>query len=403
MGLTEIINVALNSTTSTSKDAELVNVLRLIRSENVGVRTFYNLLKIYGSAAVVLNHVGEMSIRGGRNRPIKVMSLSEAEDEIDRTYAAGAAMISFLDTNYSFLLRRIYDAPPIITYKGDISLMNRISIAFVGSRNASAHARQFTNDVVRQISDIQVDCGEYKSHVAIASGLARGIDTAAHVASVQNGTIAVIAGGIGHIYPPENEKLYAKIAENGLILSELPIGTAPLAQHFPQRNRIISGVSYATAVVEATMNSGSLITAKFATEHNRDVFAVPGFPIDPRSKGTNKLIRDGAGMLESADDIINNIQRYVQDWHENMNLAKNIEGSVVHDESRTYKEFRDYSNEVSNDMRIQVLELLSYYPIEVETLAEKAHLSLPNLYLILLELELAGRVIRSNDNKVMLK
>ncbi|MEK6733520.1 MAG: DNA-processing protein DprA, partial [Pseudomonadota bacterium] len=274
---------------------ELVSIIRLIRSENVGLRTFWNLISIYKTATNALSHIVDLSLRGGRDKPIFVYSKAKAEDEIAACDREGVKILSFLDKDYSNLLKTIDDYPPILFCKGNTELLNLSSVAVVGSRNASVNGLRFAHKIAKNLSEKQQ---------VVVSGFARGIDSAAHQASSDFATVAVLAGGVDHIYPPENAELYNIIAERGLIIAELPLGAIPKPQNFPQRNRIISGISNAVVVVEAGLKSGSMITAKFALQHNRDLFAVPGFPMDPRYQGNNYLLKQGAYLLENVDDII---------------------------------------------------------------------------------------------------
>ncbi|MFK8040611.1 MAG: DNA-processing protein DprA [Rickettsiaceae bacterium] len=362
-------------------DQNVIDILRLIRTENVGPRTFIDLINLFGNANAALEHVEEFSQRGGKK--IKPVSQNVIDKELSMLAKENAYLVSYQSSNYSKLLLEIYDFPPILTYKGNIKLLNHHkSIAIVGARNASINGQELSSRIARQLADR--DC-------VIVSGLARGIDTAAHKSSV-NKTIAVIAGGIDNVYPPENLKLYKQIAEYGLIVSELPIGKKPLAQHFPQRNRIISGLSIATVLIEAGLKSGSLITARFALEQNRDIFAVPGFPLDPRSMGTNKLIKEGAYLLESIDDILDRIPNYD-------NFQKSLKES-----KKTSNQF--YMNNdrliITNQMRKECINLLSSIPISIESMINYTNFPLQTIYTIILELELAGKISRYPGNKIAL-
>jgi len=223
--------------------------------------------------------------------------------------------------------------------------------------------------------------------------LARGVDTAAHQANISK-TIAVIAGGIDHIYPPENSKLYEQIAADGLIIAELPIGSKPIGQHFPQRNRLISGLSLGTVVIEASLKSGSLITARSALDQNREIFAVPGFPLDPRCQGTNKLIKEGAHLVESLQDIILNLPNYEK-------IKKVLEDSAYG--SDNFKILgSSHVNQINDNMRKSVIELLSSTPVDFDCLVQETRLPLQIIYTIILELELAGRIVRYPGNKISL-
>ncbi|RTK92273.1 MAG: DNA-protecting protein DprA [Rickettsiales bacterium] len=364
---------------------ETIDILRLIRSENVGPKTFYHLIKLFGSASKALDNIAEFSIKGGRSKPIKVYTRALAEKEIADIQKNGASIVTYKDFEYSQLLLQIHDFPPVLTYKGNISLLQSENIvAIVGARNSSINSRHFASNIAKELTE--------QGYITV-SGLARGIDTAVHEANTAK-TIAVIAGGIDHIYPPENKKLFEKICESGLLLAELPIGSSPLPQHFPQRNRIIAGLSLATVVIEAGLKSGSLITANFALDYNREVFAVPGFPSDPRCMGSNKLIKDGAYLLESTEDIISNITSFEKlkiSLEESQNFSNNFK-------IPTYKE----NFEIKDSDRKIILELLSSTPIEFELLAKEAELSLPVTYTICLELELAGKITRHVGNRISL-
>lgn len=367
---------------------EIIDNLRLIRSENVGPRTFFALINLFGNATAALENIAEFSVRGGKSKPIKVYSYSDAIRELDLLVKHDVKIISYQSESYSKLLSEIYDPPPIIYYKGNIALLSSaLTIAIVGSRNASAHGQFFAGKLAKEL----VEQG-----YVIASGLARGIDTAAHKSSIP-GTIAVLAGGIDYVYPPENQKLYNTIANDGLIIAELPIGSKPLSQHFPQRNRLISGLSLGTIVVEATIKSGSLITAQFALEQNRDVFAVPGFPLDPRSSGTNKLIKDGAHPIESAQDVMHHIQA-----SSSGKLQKSFEDLQRNNNNNYMSIDRKYVNQIDDIMRKTIMDLLSYIPLDFDAIVEATNMPMPVIYTIILEFELAGSVIRVPGNKFCL-
>lgn len=366
-------------------DEERINWLRLIRSENIGIKTFNSLLKMYGSAEKAIEKAGEMSLRGGREKPITIFSYDRAEQEIANCRKIGARIIALPEPEYPALLRQISDAPPIITVLGNTDILNHQTIAVVGARNASANGCRFAYKIAEKL-------GEH--NYVVVSGLARGIDAAAHKGSLQSGTIAVIAGGIDHIYPRENEALYNNIKENGAIIAELPIGTAPKAQHFPQRNRIISGISLGTIVVEASTKSGSLITARCALEQNREVFAVPGSPLDPRCEGPNKLIKQGAVLTESIEDIIDNIN------HPPANKNYGAFAELDVDAGNDFLVEPDEQN-ISN-ARNTIKSLLSSTAVEVDELIGQSGLPTQIVQVVLLELELAESLIRHPGNKVSL-
>ena len=277
-------------------EAERLARLRLIRTENVGPITFRDLLNRYGSAGAAIDALPELARRGGRRRPLKVLGKAEAEREIAHNADFGAEVLVIGDDAYPTALAAIEDAPPAVSVLGDITLLSSRSLAMVGARNASMNGRRFGGQLAREI-------GGYG--YTIVSGLARGIDGAAHSGDLESGTVAVVAGGIDVIYPPEHADLYDAIREQGAIIAEPPIGTTPQARHFPSRNRVISGLSLGVLIVEAAKRSGSLITARRALEQGREVFAIPGSPLDARSDGTNRLIQEGAAhLVQSADDII---------------------------------------------------------------------------------------------------
>ncbi|MGB1540392.1 MAG: DNA-processing protein DprA, partial [Rickettsiales bacterium] len=276
-----------------------VDVLRLIRSENIGPVTFFKLVSHFGSVSKALEQAADMSMRGGRKKPIKIASKSDAERELEQAGKHGATLLVYGDAYYPKMLQTIHDPPPLLMVMGNPALLNRsMNIGVVGARNASANACRFTSKLAQDLG---------KENVTVVSGLARGIDGSAHQGALSSGTVGVIAGGIDTVYPPEHKDLYAKMREEGVILSEQPFGSVPQPRNFPARNRIISGMSHGIVVVEASLKSGSLITARMATDQNREVFAVPGSPLDPRCKGTNQLLREGCALVESADDVLSHL------------------------------------------------------------------------------------------------
>ena len=365
---------------------ETIDILRLIRSENVGPKTFFNLIKFFGSASRALENVEDFSVKGGRAKPIKVYSKDSAFKELKELEKNNSYLITYKDLNYSELLLQIPDFPPVLSYKGNISLLNHEKIiAVVGARNSSVNGKAFAAKLSKDL---------VKAGYVTVSGLARGIDSAVHSSSLGN-TIAVIAGGIDHIYPPENKTLYEEIAKNGLLLAELPIGCKPLSQHFPQRNRIISGLALATVVIEAGMKSGSLITANLAVEQNRDVFAVPGFPLDPRCMGSNQLIKNGAYLLESVEDILINVVSKEK-------FQKELEEKASYFNNMSLYMGNNSNLQVTDKNRAAVMQLLSASEVTFEVVAQQLQLELPILYTVFLELELAGKITRSAGNKISL-
>ncbi len=358
-------------------DSERLNWLRLSQSENIGPITFQNLLGRYGTATKALEALPDVSSRGGLKRSLKIYSEEQAEQDIARVAKLSAQFVAMGEHGYPPLLNHIPSAPPLLCVAGNLNLANMPTIGIVGARNASALGMKFTRQIARALTE---------AGLLVVSGLARGIDTAAHEASVDVNTAAVIAGGIDNFYPPENENLQRRIAETGLLMSEMRPGTAPKAEHFPRRNRIISGVSQAIVVVEAALRSGSLITARFAAEQGRDVFAVPGSPLDPRAEGTNRLIKDGAAMLTSVDDLIRTLQEMrapnateLFETHEIPNLSQITVDKQDHD---------------------HVYNLLSPTAVEIDDLIRESGLSADQVLATLLELEIAGRALRHPGGRV---
>jgi DNA processing protein len=268
--------------------------LRLLRSRRVGIATFFRLLSEHGSPAAALDVLPEIARAAGVER-YNTFCEEAARAELSRGADAGATLICYGSSEYPKALYDLADPPPLLWARGDISLLNKPSIGMVGARNASSLGGRTARMLASELSE--------QGHV-IVSGLARGIDTSAHIASLEHGTIAVLAGGVDVIYPSENAHLARDISLKGLLISEQPMGLAPQARHFPRRNRLISGLSIGLIVVEAAAKSGSLITARNALDQGREVLAVPGHPFDARASGCNMLIRDGATLVRSAADVL---------------------------------------------------------------------------------------------------
>ncbi|MEC9167169.1 MAG: DNA-processing protein DprA, partial [Pseudomonadota bacterium] len=269
--------------------------LRLIRSENVGSVTFGHLLRRYGDASRALADLPELAAQGGLGRRIRIYGRAEAEAELEANHAIGARVIVRGMAEYPTLLEQCEDAPAVFSLRGHGHLLARPAVAMVGARNASANARRLAHALAETVA---------AKDYAVVSGMGRGIDTAAHQGALSGGTVAVLGGGIDVIYPRENADLYDRLVEGGALVAESPIGTQPQARNFPARNRIIAGLSLAVVVVEAAERSGSLITARLAGELGREVMAVPGSPLDLRCRGSNQLLRDGAHLIETGDDIV---------------------------------------------------------------------------------------------------
>lgn len=360
--------------------SEKIAWLRLIRTNNIGPVTFYNLMEMCGSAEAALERLPELSKRGGRKESLKAAEPKWIEKEGKALAKMGGRFITAACPDYPLVLGAIPDAPPVIAVLGNPRLLNESCIGIVGARNASLNGRKFAEKLARDLgADGQI----------IVSGLARGIDTAAHTGSLDSGTVAVVAGGIDVVYPEENKGLYEQIKERGCIVAESPLGTAPKAQHFPRRNRIVSGLSQGVAVVEATLKSGSLITARLAGEQGRDVYAVPGHPLDPRASGPNQLIKDGATLVRSAADILETLNSFTG-------------GGMQDNSPAPYQPPPPANLEPSEQARQSVLDNLSFTPVGVDELIRTCHVSIPEMQMILLELELAGRIKRLPGNRVSL-
>ncbi|MFO1241795.1 MAG: DNA-processing protein DprA [Rickettsiales bacterium] len=360
----------------------LIDTIRLIRSENVGSMTFFALVKRFGLPSRALEAIPDMAARGGRKKPIVLFSRDEAVRELDQTEAYGARFISYLDPDYPEALLHIPDPPPIIATLGHPHLWQKPCIAMVGARNASANGCHFAKKLAH-------DLGE--AGYVIVSGLARGIDTFAHQGALASGTVAAIASGIDHIYPPENAGLYQQLREMGAIVSENPFGAIPHSRAFPARNRIISGLSLGTVVVEAAQKSGSLITAKFALEQNREVFAVPGSPMDPRAKGCNELLKQGATLVESIDDVLKELRK------PSIGAFKQQQLDLF-----SVQEISDPTPAELDSARTIIDEKLGFSPIAIDELITQTHISANVLLTILLEKELAGVLQRHPGGRVSL-
>jgi DNA processing protein len=357
-------------------DDERRDWLRLIKSENIGPATFRSLLNRFGSAGEALRELPHLSRKGGMQRPLAIYAKAAAENDLERAEAAGARFVAAGEQGYPPLLRYIDGAPPLLCIKGSSALADREAVAIVGSRNASAAGRKFARGLA-------ADFGE--AGYAVVSGLARGIDTAAHQAALDHGTVAVLAAGIDVVYPPENSDLQEAIAEKGLLVTEMTPGTVPRAEHFPRRNRIISGTSRAVVVIEAAARSGSLITARLAAEQGREVFAVPGSPLDPRCEGTNTLIKNGAGLLTHAGDVI-----------------ESLRATLGHPGDAVFLEPEADPLDASDDERARIVSLLSHSPVELDEVIRESGATPSVVIGVVLELELAGKAARHGRQLVSL-
>ncbi len=276
-------------------DTQRRDWLRLARTENVGPVTFDQLIGRYGEPSLALAALPELARRGGRTSPLRIPSEAEAAAELEAGAALGARLIAACEPGFPHVLAALDPPPPLLWARGDVAMLDRSAVAIVGARVASAAGQRFARGLAAELG---------AAGQVIVSGLARGIDSAAHEGALETGTVAVLGGGVDDIYPPENARLYDAIVERGCVVSESEPGRTAVARDFPRRNRIIAGLSRAVVVVEAELRSGSLITARLAAEQGREVLAVPGSPLDPRAKGTNDLIRQGAAICEDAEDVL---------------------------------------------------------------------------------------------------
>ena len=361
-------------------DAQRIDCLRLIRSDNVGPRTFRSLVNHFGSARAALERLPDLARRGGASNPGRICTQADAEREIAHTAKMGAALLSPGETGYPPRLALIDDAPPLLGVRGGRDVQMRPMIGIVGSRNASGAGLKFAQMLARDLGD---------AGFVIASGLARGIDQAAHCVTLESGTVAVLAGGHDKIYPPEHDDLLLDILDAGSgAISEMPLGHSPRARDFPRRNRLISGVALGVVIVEAAHRSGSLITARFANEQGREVFAVPGSPLDPRAAGTNDLIKQGATLVTGAADVINAITP-IMGGHLELPLG----------ESETSPPL---NHEPAADERTRIIDLLGPSPAGIDDLIRVTGISPAAVRTVLLELELAGRLERHGGGLVSL-
>lgn len=356
-------------------EKETIAWLRLSRTERVGPATFRRLLNQWGSARAALEALPDMVRRGGGGKPLAILSLPEAQRIMAATEHMGGAVVCLPDAAYPPVLRSAEDAPPVLFAAGPLRLERRYVVGVVGARNASLNGQKFTRMLAEELA---------QHKVVVASGLAAGIDTAAHHGALAGGTVAVLGCGLDRFYPTDNKKLQEKIMAEGLLLSEYPPGTAPAARHFPQRNRIIAGMSHAVAVVEASLQSGSLNTARLAGEYGREVFAVPGSPLDPRSQGTNKLIREGGHLLESAADILPVLPRLdTPQLFEQRPTLPYLDAIKMPDDATL------------RAAQASVLTALSATAVTLDELHQAVRLPPGLVQLVLLELELAGRIERT--------
>jgi len=372
-----------------------IDRLRLARAEGVGPVTYRRLLARFATAAAALRALPRLAQAGGKASPPNVPTEADAAAELERTAALGARLILLGDADYPPLLALLDDAPPVLAVLGDPTLLAVRAVALVGGRNASVNGSRIAEDLAAELA---------RAGLVVVSGMARGIDAAAHAGALSVGhplgrTIAVVAGGLDCPYPSEHAELQRRIAAAGTVVTEAPPGTVPQSRHFPRRNRIIAGLSLGVVVVEAALRSGSLITARLATEAGREVFAVPGSPLDPRSRGANDLIRQGAALVETAADVLANLPDHPAATPAPLFAPPPLSDPQTAPDAapgfaeppRPDPDFRDSALERAA-VHAQVLDLLGPSPTQVDAVLRRCQFSAPAVMAALLELELAGRV-----------
>jgi DNA processing protein len=362
-------------------DRQRLHWLRLIRTPNVGPSSFRDLINRFGSAESALEMLPELMLSGGLGRPVRIPSMSQAEQELDELARAGARLVGIGEPEYPPVLRQMENAPPMLSIKGEPAVFSLPPVAIVGARNASLAGVKMARTLAASLG---------AEGFAVVSGLARGIDTAAHQGGLSTGTIAVFAGGLQRPYPPDNAVLADEIAgRGGALVSEMPFGWEPRAQDFPRRNRIIAGLSLGLVVVEAALRSGSLISARLATEMGRLVFAVPGSPLDPRAAGCNALLKEGATLVTEWEDVVNAIRPL-------SGRPVSLPGGLA--------EPPDFGSTppAGEAERASVVEALGPTPVSIDELIRHTGLPAAQMFMILLELDLAGRLERHAGGAVSL-
>lgn len=364
---------------------QLLGFLRLARTEGVGPITYRRLLARFSGPEEALDALPALAKSGGRTTPLKIPSMGEVEREYHAVLKLGGRFLFLDQPDYPEALAELSDAPASIAVLGDAELISKAGISIVGARNASANGMRLAMHLSAELAQ----------SFPVISGLARGIDAAAHEGALRAGrTIAVIAGGLDVPYPAENKDLQRRIAENGAVVAEAPLGTAPIGRHFPKRNRIVAGLCLGVVVIEAAARSGSLLTARLAAEAGREVFAVPGSPLDPRARGGNDLIRQGAHLTETAEDVFNNLPQHPA--LRRASLTGFAEPAVL---------WEDDDGSESDDVmhaREMILTLLSADPVAVDEIARRCQLSMNAIKAAILELELAGHIQSLAGDRVAL-
>jgi DNA processing protein len=373
--------------------ADAIDRLRLARTEGVGPVAYRRLLARYGSATAALDALPGLARAGGRPSPQALPSPDDAMRELRGLARLGARMVFAGEPDYPPLLALLDDAPAAIAVLGDPALLANRAIALVGGRNASANGQRMAENLAAELA----------RSLVVVSGLARGIDAAAHSGAMQTGrTVAAVAGGLDMPYPPEHADLQRRVAESGAVVTEAPLGTAPQARHFPRRNRIIAGLALGVVVVEAALRSGSLITARLAQEAGRELFAVPGSPLDPRSRGANDLIRQGAYLVETAQDVLDNLPDHPsrEGLARDPLFARSTPPGVA-EPLETWGEPTESAADLAKTRR-QVIDLLGSSPTAVDDVVRRCQFSAAAVMAALLELELAGRIETLPGSRVAL-
>ena len=365
------------------------NILRLFRSKNVGSHTFFKLLNYFGDAETAINNIDEFNRKGHLKNPIVIASKEIIEKEMVGCSTVGAKIITYKNPKYPKMLLEISDFPPVLTVLGNVDLLNKKSISIVGARNASSNGCNFAKKISKELSE---------NGYVITSGFATGIDTFAHRGAVANGTIAVLGGGVDNIYPRGNEELYYEIKNKGLIISEVPFNSEPRAESFPARNRIVSGLSEGVVIIEAGARSGTIHTARQAIDQGRELFVVPGNPYDYRAEGSNKLLKEGATVITSAEDVLENLANF------DLNTIRQNKDSMLFDSAKTFVdeiveeplEIEEAKNDEPADLAELILLKLNYTPIAVDLLCEDLGIDINILNVELIKLELDGKIVIVN-------
>ncbi|MGH7051688.1 MAG: DNA-processing protein DprA [Acetobacteraceae bacterium] len=376
---------------------EVLDRLRLAHTEGIGPIAWRRLVGRYGSAAAALDALPALARAGGRSRAPRIPPLSAAREEVERLARLGGQLLVLGGPDYPPLLALLADAPPILAVLGDPAVLPERAVAIVGGRNASANGQRIAEELALALAT---------QGLSIVSGMARGIDAAAHRGALASGrTIAAVAGGLDVPYPPQHRDLQAAIAKQGAVISEAPLGTAPQARHFPRRNRIIAGLVLGVVVIEAAPLSGSLITARLALECGRELYAVPGSPLDPRTRGSNDLIRQGAHLVETAADVVEHLPASAAAgeaaWPFRVS-GPNPSANMPLPSTNAPPEVLQEPGKVS-DPRAQILELLDSSPTTVDDLVRRCHFSAAAVNAVLLELEVAGRVELLPGDRVIVR